>query len=272
MANNLVWKDLSAEQLESIRHPHPKKGKTSRDLLAQFLGFADPSDPKSAISLDLYTHTLQFGESLKLQDDKLSGLFSIVRAIHMMSIKERKQIDLSFQYCQSLLLAHSVQRPPYSIGLFTLSEMKLILAWILDTYYRHYKLYMYAFTDRVLMSVVQTHPLDIVEAAPTLPALHEAMTEEEHMQIISEEERKAAEEAAAVEAAAAAQAEEERLARLREEYVAAVPDEIHDQVAAAVGREMELLKKAMEEQFLTQQAALQAKVEELEARVGPAVP
>ncbi|GAX77641.1 hypothetical protein CEUSTIGMA_g5084.t1 [Chlamydomonas eustigma] len=231
-------------------------------------GLENPTEPKSAITLDLYTHVLQFGESLRLQDDKLSGLFSIVKAVHTMSIKERKQIDLSFQYCKDLLLAHSVQRPPYSIGLFTLSEMKIILAWILDTYFRHYKLYMYAFTDRVLMSVTQTHPVDIIEAAPTLPALNEAITEEEHMQIVSEEERKAAEEAAAVEAAAAAQAEEERLARLREEYVAAVPDEIHDQVAAAVAREMELLRKAMEEQFLTQQAALQAKVDELEAKVG----
>ena len=58
------------------------------------------------------------------------------------------QVDLSFQYCKELLLAHSVQRPPYSIGLLTLSEMKAMLAWMLDSYYRHYKLYMYAFTDR----------------------------------------------------------------------------------------------------------------------------
>ena len=142
-------------------------------------------------------------QSLKLQDDKLSGLFSIVKAVHLKSTTERLQVwngwvfsqvlpafalklkalytfwqsffslwtsvcpypcpypccsylrpyppvqvDLSFQYCKDLLLAHSVQRPPYSIGLFTLPEMKALLSWMLDTYYRHYKLYMYAFTDR----------------------------------------------------------------------------------------------------------------------------
>ena len=58
------------------------------------------------------------------------------------------QVDLSFKYCKDLLLAHSIQRPPYSIGLLTLAEMKAALSWMLDTYYRHYKLYMYAFTDR----------------------------------------------------------------------------------------------------------------------------
>ena len=43
----------------------------------------------------------------------------------------------------------------------------------------------------------------------------------------------------------AAEAEAARLARLREEYVAAIPDEIRDQVAAAVAREVELLRKNM---------------------------
>lgn len=49
---------------------------------------------------------------------------------------------------QNLLLAHSVQRPPYSIGLFSHSEFQRILTWALDSYYRHYKLYQYAYTNR----------------------------------------------------------------------------------------------------------------------------
>jgi hypothetical protein len=99
-------------------------------------------------------------------------------------------VDRSFQLFKGLLLAHSVQRPPYSIGLFTFSEMKAILEWALDTYFRHYKLYMYAFTDRVLMSVEQAHPLDIVEIAPGIPSLNDAMTEEQHAEVVSEEQRK----------------------------------------------------------------------------------
>lgn len=58
------------------------------------------------------------------------------------------KVDRSFENFKELLLTHSVQRPPFSIGLFTFTEMKAIMAWALDTYYRHYKLYMYAFTDR----------------------------------------------------------------------------------------------------------------------------
>ncbi len=61
-AKNLVWRDLSAEQLENIRHPHPKKGQSGRDLLALYTGITNPNDDKSAITLDLYTQTLRFGE------------------------------------------------------------------------------------------------------------------------------------------------------------------------------------------------------------------
>lgn len=61
-AKTLVWADLSAEQLESIRHPHPKKGLNGRDLLAKYLGLAPPHQPQQEFSLDLYVHTLQLAQ------------------------------------------------------------------------------------------------------------------------------------------------------------------------------------------------------------------
>lgn len=144
----MIWKDLSAEQLENIRHPHPKKGFTGRDLLAKFLGISDPSNPKDAINLDLYVHTLQFGESQKYADDKLSGLLSLVKEVHLKSVGDKLTVQRSFELFKDLLLKHSVQRPPYSVGLYTFAEMKEIMDWMLDSYYRHYKLYQYTFTDR----------------------------------------------------------------------------------------------------------------------------
>ena len=45
---------------------------------------------------------------------------------------------------------HSVQRPPYSIGMFSQAEAGRVLSWMLGSYYRQYKLYQYCFTDRWL--------------------------------------------------------------------------------------------------------------------------
>lgn len=167
-------------------------------------------------------------------------------------------------------MAHSVHRPPYSVGLFTLAETKAIVAWMLDTFYRHYKLYMYSFTDRVIMKVQQTHPMDIVEMPPSafLPPLSEALTEEQHAALMTEAEKKAEEEARARAEVERAEAEEARLAALKEAYVAAIPEEISERVAVAVAREMERLKVDMEAQFTQQHERLLSQVTELQAKVG----
>jgi hypothetical protein len=170
---------LSAEQIESLRAPSTKKGGSVRELLARFLGLTDMDTPKNAINLDLYIFTLKHGQvsiitrclaaassgtctplpqiqsstthllqDMGLAADKLSGLFSIMKEVHKRSVEGRMPIERSFALFKSLMLSHSVQRPPYSIGLFTFPEYTAILEWGLDTYYRHYKLYQYAFTDR----------------------------------------------------------------------------------------------------------------------------
>lgn len=279
MAKSSTWRDLSANQLQQIRSPDASKGLQPREVLAEYLSLPDPSptspfhDPsKAAIALDLYISVLRFGDSISLEDDKLSGLFSIVKQVFLSAIQDRQQVDVSFNYFKSLLLAHSVQRPPFSIGLFTLAETKSIVAWMLDTFYRHYKLYMYTYTDRVVMNTIQTHPMDIVELPPSifLP-LNDAMTEEQHTIVMTEEQKKAEEEAKAQAEAQAQEIEAARLATLKEAYIAAIPDEISDQVTAAVAREVERLRGEMENQFKEQHDRLQAKVTELEAKVVVAV-
>lgn len=270
MARNLVWQDLGAEHLESIRHPHPKKGLTGRDLLAKFSGISDPKNTKSAITLDLYVHALQYAQEQRFADDKTSGFFSIVKSVHMKSIEERLTVERSFEYFKDLMLYHSVQRPPYSVGLFTLGEMQRAMQWMLDTYYRHYKLYMYTFTDRVTMSVVTVHPSDSVELPPELPPLNDALTEEQHMAQLDEEQRQREQEQRAAEEAAAAAAEEARQQRIREEYEATIADDIKSRVTAAVEAELALLRSDMENKFTKQQSVLLARIAELESAQGGA--
>lgn len=52
--------------------------------------------------------------------------------------------------CSCLPAMHPAcsRRPPFSCGVFSQAEMQAVLDWMLNTYYRHYKLYQYAFTKR----------------------------------------------------------------------------------------------------------------------------
>ncbi len=75
------------------------------------------------------------------------------------------------------------------------------------------------------------------------------------------------EEAAAAAAAEAERAEAARLAQLREEYEAAVPEEIKDRVAEAVERELAHLKQKMEAQFQQQHADILSSLAAFEGKL-----
>ncbi|KAG7272835.1 hypothetical protein CRUP_025815 [Coryphaenoides rupestris] len=53
-----------------------------------------------------------------------------------------------FDYCSELLLCHAVRRPPFSVDLFKLHEVTLILEHVNNTYIRNYALYKYIFTPQ----------------------------------------------------------------------------------------------------------------------------
>eukprot|EP00201_Polytomella_parva_P018872 CAMPEP_0175072598 /NCGR_PEP_ID=MMETSP0052_2-20121109/20011_1 /TAXON_ID=51329 ORGANISM="Polytomella parva, Strain SAG 63-3" /NCGR_SAMPLE_ID=MMETSP0052_2 /ASSEMBLY_ACC=CAM_ASM_000194 /LENGTH=283 /DNA_ID=CAMNT_0016340145 /DNA_START=65 /DNA_END=916 /DNA_ORIENTATION=+ len=269
MAKSYVWKDLSEQKLGNIRHPHPKKGFTGRDLLAQYNDIRDVKDPRNEIHLDLYVHTLQFGQSLQFDAAKLSGLFSIVKDVHLRSIREQLAIESSFSIFKSLILQHSVHRPPFSIGLFSYTEMRRIMDWMLDSYYKHYKLYQYAYTNRISLSTTTIHPLDTVELPFLTPPLEDAMTEGENQARLAELAKEKEKEAAAAIVAAAAAAEQTRLTKLREEYKASVPIEVKKQVEEGLERELDSLRKAMESKFEAQHQAALDRLAALEASRAP---
>lgn len=79
---------------------------------------------------------------------------------------------------------HSLHRPPFSAGVFTLQQMSALVAWALHTYYRHYKLYQYAFTPRITMALATTEPGADVELPAGLPSLQEALSPEEYQALL----------------------------------------------------------------------------------------
>ena len=61
-------------------------------------------------------------------------------------ICERPSEDKSFEIFKELLLRHAIKRPPHSLAIFSLSDVKKIDLFALDTFYRHFDMYKYALT------------------------------------------------------------------------------------------------------------------------------
>lgn len=56
-------------------------------------------------------------------------------------------------YFKGLLLEHAIHRPPYSICVFSLEEVKLVSMYAMNTYFRHYYMYKYCFTKKVVLDL-----------------------------------------------------------------------------------------------------------------------
>lgn len=224
MSRTVTWRYLTAEQVH--RCLAAGDGTSLADALreadSQLHGAllavsvnANEKEQRLAL-VDLFVHLIRFAQDMGFSPEKTSTLVGMVREVHTESMKKRLSPMESYKFFDSLMTMHSVHRPPFSGQVFSLDDARHIADYLLHTYYRHYKLYLYAFSAREVANV-KTVQLATQHAVPppTFPSLMRAVPLAQ-WEAAQEEQRKAEEEAAAkiAEERAAALAEEQRLAQL----------------------------------------------------------
>lgn len=142
----LLYADLDPDGLAELDAAADEEA--TKATLVRLLKLEADTPLRLEVVLELYLNTLRFAREQGFSIEKTSTLFSIVKRNHEEMAEAFLPPQKSWEYLKSLLLAHSVQRPPHSIGVFTLSELKLITDFALTYYYRRFKLYRYAFTLR----------------------------------------------------------------------------------------------------------------------------
>jgi len=197
----LLWADLEPDGLAALDATTSEE--SFKATLKELLKLEGPA-LRMDVLLELYTNTLRFAREHGFSVEKASTFFSIIKRNHEEMAEAFLPPHKSWEYLkvctgcphqhpclrtmlpmtltmlpvviswQSLLLAHSVQRPPYSVGIFTLAEVQLITEFALTHYYAHFKLYRYAFT---LKHVKEVHVrLSWAELPPaSFPSLSEGV-------------------------------------------------------------------------------------------------
>ncbi|CAL8283479.1 unnamed protein product [Merluccius merluccius] len=137
------------------------------------------------VLLGLYVQTVQFCRRRGFNREQTSTLLSITKAMHQANTETSlNNMEQCFDYCGELLLCHAVRRPPFSIDLFKLHEVTLILEHLNNTYIRHHALYRYIFTpqDRLDLSLSycgMPEQDDTPAENPTSPDIEKALGETE---------------------------------------------------------------------------------------------
>lgn len=66
-------------------------------------------------------------------------------------------VEECYRYFTSVLFCHGVRRPPFSIDLFKEEQLLALADYVVNTYFRHFKLYKYVFTPQVRLDLSLTY-------------------------------------------------------------------------------------------------------------------
>jgi hypothetical protein len=88
----------------------------------------------------------------------MSCFLEIMWYIMLQLTNDRLTEEQSFKMFKELLLRHSVQRPPHSLAIFNLDDVKAINEYVQESLYRYYNFYLYALTPKTYMQL-STQPL-----------------------------------------------------------------------------------------------------------------
>jgi len=140
MAPFLTFTDLSRQDLDELRllsGPQQKKVLKRLMRLDRLTGF------EAGIILDFHFQNLKWAMQQEMEPEQISTFVSIMKKTLHEVWYDRMELDDSFESFKVYLLMHSVHRPPYSTGIFNAGEVEKITDYVLNTFFRHFKLYQY---------------------------------------------------------------------------------------------------------------------------------
>ncbi|XP_074137440.1 cilia- and flagella-associated protein 119 isoform X2 [Sminthopsis crassicaudata] len=124
-------------------------------LLAELLGLGrKDKSPREAVILDMFCHILIFCRQQHFSREQTSAACALLQDLHKACIATPLgNVEDCFRFFTSLLFCHGVRRPPFSIDLFGEEQLLSLSDYIINTYFRHFKLYKYVFTPQVRLDL-----------------------------------------------------------------------------------------------------------------------
>merc|ERR1712039_717754 len=117
---------------------------------------------------DMHFHNHSFCVSRNFAPNKTSTLLSIMKLVLEESVSNRLPVNESFDVFKTWLLKHAVDRPPWSVGIFTFEDVQATMDFVHNTFFRQYRLYMCAFMTQCNLDFRINDVIGLV-APPIIP-------------------------------------------------------------------------------------------------------
>ena len=154
-----IWKDLTLVEAESIlKCTTPKEVDTEvRKLIGKLS--TDTQTKEDMIIIDMYIYLFQFAIKMEFSPPQLSVLYTLQKRVHEMCVSvPYENMTETFTLFKEILLCHSVNRPPFSVLVFEVDQVKRVTDYFLSTYFKHYRMYKYAFTKKQRLNITIHYP------------------------------------------------------------------------------------------------------------------
>eukprot|EP00210_Caulerpa_lentillifera_P007559 g7219.t1 len=173
MASSLEWSVINEDETKTLLSS--TNAKECRTQLATVLNMKQ----EDSAEFHVYFEALVFSRQLRFSPRQISTLIAIVRKVHEYSMEVLLTQEKSFQYFTELLVKHCIERPPYSVGIFTCFQAQKIVEWIGKIYYAQYKLYQGIRGAQIEVTLSMQTVDEFVELPPRIKPLHEASLSDE---------------------------------------------------------------------------------------------
>mmetsp|Transcript_43279 Transcript_43279/g.67793 ORF Transcript_43279/g.67793 Transcript_43279/m.67793 type:complete len:171 (-) Transcript_43279:444-956(-) len=136
---NLAWTDLTLPDVQEFLATTTPED--SLEFIAKKFELSDyETNARSTITVDLYLWILSFARDAGFNEEKTSAAFTILKQTHEYATAgEGRKVEETFKEFKKLVLQHSLTGVPDHIVLFTPADVKLLTAYVTNTYMKHYR-------------------------------------------------------------------------------------------------------------------------------------
>ena len=170
MNDFLIYKDVSESQYAALEAATTTVEEV-KSLLVDIIGLSYDDVKKMSILTDLFFYSYAFCKDHAFDGRKTSTFLSLMKQLFLRDMNEAlradKTLSSSYEWFESNLMKHCVERVPHSVQVFEDHEVGVIHDFVVETYFRQYRMYRYIFgvQARVKIQMMLPQGIEIPKAS-----------------------------------------------------------------------------------------------------------
>jgi len=168
----LALTDIPREEMQRLQTARSRQ--EIIEILMKCMGLSLTDGFQAEVLAEFHYHNFGFCQKHGLVCEQTSAFLSIMHQLHTRCIaSETVDLPQAHALFEELMARHSRHLPPFSVEVFSRSEALLLKDFVHRSFFRHYKMYAFAYKHRVDFEI-HTEDERVVPPLPVSAGLHKS--------------------------------------------------------------------------------------------------